>query len=628
MKKFCFIIFILIGVLAAQSTGYRPDPESKFVLIPLDTTQQFVQDKIFAIKHLGLEKTDRIETFLKNKETASYKATDVNLDFMYRGPVWFRLDFFSSLPRVQKMTLANDRPLYHVLLVDDRGVRREFKPDDYRLKNTVKPFFDIEVPPGFSSIYMRLDTTGQVSTLAWRILGTETFRRENTNPENDIVLWIAPIFLSLYLAVFFVVFGVYQYCYLILGILSLLSLMMILGGYYPLAFFPDFFKLGNSLPLILALAMAGFNHFFRFLHNITFKNQTFLALVSSFFSLTYLVLGIWATIFPERAESWMITPVILGSLFNHIYANYYKSKHRLKLSLAYSLCFPPLTFGAIALGLQYLGFIPYFPQLLDFQFLAVIYFLMLMSLVIGLNVHQEKIVNAHLKQEMILGRSVQELFIPLKLEVDESDLNFKYRYQPFYGMMSGDWVKSWATQDGKRHFLIGDVAGKGPQAALAVGVIAVTIHLAMRHNQSLEDCLKAINGVLYRIFGGVLTTKATGVTITPHHRLYVYNAGGTGCYKIYGNRVQHLLTPGPVLGRVAQVTFDRLESYLGDKEILISYTDGFAPFYKSIRKMLKHFAQDSSDRDGTKLIDLMMERTLTPNPKDGDDKAVMVIAKK
>ncbi|CAM5669786.1 hypothetical protein SAVIM338S_06996 [Streptomyces avidinii] len=138
--------------------------------------------------------------------------------------------------------------------------------------------------------------------------------------------------------------------------------------------------------------------------------------------------------------------------------------------------------------------------------------------------------------------------------------------------------------DGKRWgFFLGDVCGKGPQAAAVTSLARYALRAAALHDADPEAALTTLNTVLHErftggdpryctaIFGVMEPDPATGTTTVRiasggHPPALVLRAGGQADY---------LPTPGGLLiGVLPDPQFTSAETVLGPGDTLLLYTDG------------------------------------------------------
>ena len=166
------------------------------------------------------------------------------------------------------------------------------------------------------------------------------------------------------------------------------------------------------------------------------------------------------------------------------------------------------------------------------------------------------------EQDLAAARSVQELMIPHELlktpgfEVDSV-------YSPA-NEVGGDFFHIQPTSDGGLLVIIGDVAGKGLQAAMNVSMLMG----AMRRTteRSPAKILESLNRVL---FGSDSFTTCQAAWFGPDGDVVLANAGHLPPYL----NSQEIAIPGGLpLGVLSDVTYDEIRLFLhpGDRILLLS----------------------------------------------------------
>ncbi|WP_367046822.1 SpoIIE family protein phosphatase [Streptomyces sp. Je 1-332] len=150
--------------------------------------------------------------------------------------------------------------------------------------------------------------------------------------------------------------------------------------------------------------------------------------------------------------------------------------------------------------------------------------------------------------------------------------------------LGGDFYDLFALGDGRWAFFLGDVCGKGPQAASLTSLTRYTLRAAALHDPEPAAALATLNSVLHERYGasgdpryctvifGVIQPGAEDGDITVrlasggHPPALVLRADGTADY---------LTTPGGLLvGVLPTARFTTAETTLAAGDSLLLYTDG------------------------------------------------------
>jgi hypothetical protein len=166
--------------------------------------------------------------------------------------------------------------------------------------------------------------------------------------------------------------------------------------------------------------------------------------------------------------------------------------------------------------------------------------------------------------ELAAARSVQELMIPRE-KVETPGYEVDSVYNPA-NEVGGDFFHVNATPDGGLLVVLGDVAGKGLQAAMNVSMLMG----ALRHvaEKSPARLLESLNGVL---LGSESFTTCQAVWFAPDGGVVVANAGHLPPYL----NTQEVRLPGGLpLGVIADVKYDEVRLYLHPGDRLLMMSDG------------------------------------------------------
>ncbi|MGA3050094.1 MAG: SpoIIE family protein phosphatase, partial [Terracidiphilus sp.] len=166
------------------------------------------------------------------------------------------------------------------------------------------------------------------------------------------------------------------------------------------------------------------------------------------------------------------------------------------------------------------------------------------------------------EQELAAARSVQELMIPHeKLETPGFEVDSVYNPAAEVG---GDFFHVQPTSDGGLLVIIGDVAGKGLQAAMNVSMLMGALRRTTE--RSPVKILESLNRVLV---GSDSFTTCQAAWFGADGELVIASAGHLPPYI---NSQEIHLPGGLPLGVLPEVTYDEIRLYLhpGDRILLLS----------------------------------------------------------
>lgn len=183
-----------------------------------------------------------------------------------------------------------------------------------------------------------------------------------------------------------------------------------------------------------------------------------------------------------------------------------------------------------------------------------------------------------IKQELQIARQVQQSFLPTKIP-DIGKLEMSALCQPAYET-GGDYYDFVRLDDHRVGVAIGDVSGKGIQAAFYMTFIKGILHSLCHETDSPAELLKKTNrlffdnaqkGTFISLVYGIIDTRQQTFTFSRAGHNPVLHMGRTGT-------VQELQPGGLGIGLTRENSFDdnireiRLDLEEGD--ILMLYTDG------------------------------------------------------
>lgn len=139
--------------------------------------------------------------------------------------------------------------------------------------------------------------------------------------------------------------------------------------------------------------------------------------------------------------------------------------------------------------------------------------LQLSSVLENVALHEQRIKEERLRQELAMARKIQQSFLPEGLPpCSEKNYELFARVLPAREV-SGDLYDFFEQQDGRLAFFLGDVSGKGMPAALfMIAVRALTRHLAQEDFRSSE--------MLTRLNDALVADNPTALYVTLAHGKY------------------------------------------------------------------------------------------------------------
>ena len=188
-------------------------------------------------------------------------------------------------------------------------------------------------------------------------------------------------------------------------------------------------------------------------------------------------------------------------------------------------------------------------------------------------------IQSALEREKNISRLLERALMP-----DEPYINDRYRisavYLPAYKEqgIGGDFYDVFTTEEGLTGIVIGDVSGKGVEAASMAVSTRSTVRAFAYEMRSPGESLAHANGVLYEqhsIDFGSFVTVFLMILDTKDGALAYSSAGHPPAVIIRKNgNIEFLSTSHPPLGIQKSLIFDESSTIMNDGDKLILYTDG------------------------------------------------------
>lgn len=251
----------------------------------------------------------------------------------------------------------------------------------------------------------------------------------------------------------------------------------------------------------------------------------------------------------------------------------------------------------------------------------------LTAIEIGASFANKRAIEAELRaleERLELGRMVQNLLLPESLIGEFNGAKYQFFYEPAQ-KMSGDWLNIWKTETGECRLFVGDVVGKGPQAALAVAAIASSLSECRDAQLSMSDTIARINHRLIELFHGTVGTTLTAISLDAHMKAELYTCGALGWIVFADNVWDYVPLRGSSLGVDAKITVSTKIIQLKPNNTLIAFTDGCLEGSRALKVLFKQLKLKNID-PGSKL-DLHREIiSVGQTSVVEDDKTMLIIS--
>jgi steroid delta-isomerase-like uncharacterized protein len=140
--------------------------------------------------------------------------------------------------------------------------------------------------------------------------------------------------------------------------------------------------------------------------------------------------------------------------------------------------------------------------------------------------------------------------------------------------IGGDFFEFIELPSGALATALGDVAGKGPPAALLAAMLQGMITAEARAAESPSGLMNSLNRALVdRGLGSQFATLAYGV-LFPDGRFSYCNAGHNAPLVASGGQIRRLTTGGPILGVFRDAAFEEETLALSEQDLVVMFSDG------------------------------------------------------
>ncbi len=180
----------------------------------------------------------------------------------------------------------------------------------------------------------------------------------------------------------------------------------------------------------------------------------------------------------------------------------------------------------------------------------------------------------YMRQDLELAAKMQQMLVPKNLYCNKS-FCASGLYIPNY-KVGGDFYDVIPINDYKIGFCIGDISGKGINAAIIMAHFIGFIRSTLMRDLKLEETIALINSKMYELTDGEkFITLFLGVYNTEDQRLVYINSGHVAIPIYDAESTQWLETGTTILGMFRELPFIELGKVkIETKKQILLYTDG------------------------------------------------------
>jgi len=175
-----------------------------------------------------------------------------------------------------------------------------------------------------------------------------------------------------------------------------------------------------------------------------------------------------------------------------------------------------------------------------------------------------------------IADTLQTALLTPPREIPGLEFGYLYRSATAAASVGGDLYDLFELSEHCVGVLIGDVSGKGVEAATLAGLVKNTIRALTYENESPADVIAKANDIVFKATdSSIFVTLMLGILDTRTGKFVYCSAGHTrGIVKKRGGDVELLETQSPLTGAFSVVDFVNGETSIGKGDALVLYTDG------------------------------------------------------
>lgn len=187
-------------------------------------------------------------------------------------------------------------------------------------------------------------------------------------------------------------------------------------------------------------------------------------------------------------------------------------------------------------------------------------------------------------REQHVAETLQRAFLPNRFPVrNELEVTAHYRPGSTEADIGGDWYDAFENERGEIVITIGDVIGKGIEAARLMVLIRQAIRVAALDSDDPRKIVDVCNRMLLSDTAGQLATAFVGL-IDPETRTLRYASAGhvPPMLRLANGEVLPLESPSPPLGAFKDANFEVHEKHCPPQSVLVLYTDGIIEINRDV----------------------------------------------
>ena len=231
-------------------------------------------------------------------------------------------------------------------------------------------------------------------------------------------------------------------------------------------------------------------------------------------------------------------------------------------------------------------------------------------------------------REQYVAETLQRAFLPRRFpSPDNIEISAHYRPGSTEADIGGDWYDAFENDHGEIVITIGDVTGKGIEAARLMVLVRQAIRVAALESNDPSKIIDLCNRLLLNEGGDRLASAFVGILDPASHTLLYASAGhAPPMMRLRNGDIRKLASPSAPLGAFRNVVFESHEERCPDGSILVLYTDGVIEATRDVVEgelMLQHVLKCDAVMHASNAAEFIERAIAHESPRD--DIAIMTL---
>ena len=211
-----------------------------------------------------------------------------------------------------------------------------------------------------------------------------------------------------------------------------------------------------------------------------------------------------------------------------------------------------------------------------------------------------------IEERLNLARSVQNLLLPSQKSGVVAQADYQYFFESA-DTVAGDWFYIWDAGPDEVRLFIGDVTGKGPQAALTVSAVISALAGCKDDKLTVEDTIRVLNRRLFSLFKGKVLTVMNVTVLKSSRQVDCYNFGSVGWVVGQKGSFNLATLKGSQIGLNPEIEINKMTINCEKDDTLFTFTDGIVEGSRGLKKLITGLKENKNLKTGKEFFDFAVE---------------------